>query len=195
MDEKRHIQMLSETQFERLFIKCRPMYISIANSYVHDTEMAQDLVHDSFVRLWEKREELHTENCEAYMFRIVTNKCLDFLKSEKTQTNIRKNIHNASYRMLLHEINSLESSDPNSLYAREIGGLIKNCIDTMPEMTRRIFLSNRFEDKTYREIAEELGLPTRRVTAEIQKALHTLRSSLKDYLPTILLLLLFGDVQ
>ena len=115
-----HKRVLGEEEFGRLFNKCRIPFTTVANSYVHDAAVAEDLVNDSFVRLWEKRNEILTENFEAYLFQIVIRKCLDFLRSEQTQTKIRQDIHHANSRMLMHEINSLESCDPGRLYASEV---------------------------------------------------------------------------
>lgn len=185
-----HKRVLGEEEFGRLFNKCRIPFTTVANSYVHDAAVAEDLVNDSFVRLWEKRNEILTENFEAYLFQIVIRKCLDFLRSEQTQTKIRQNIHDTSYRMLTYEINSLESCDPGRLYASEVETLFRECIDHMPSITREVFLANRFRNMTYQEIAEELGLSVRRVTTEMQTALQLLRRTLKDYLPLALLLLL-----
>ena len=185
-----HKRVLGEEEFGRLFNKCRIPFTTVANSYVHDAAVAEDLVNDSFVRLWEKRNEILTENFEAYLFQIVIRKCLDFLRSEQTQTKIRQNIHDTSYRMLTYEINSLESCDPGRLYASEVETLFRECIDRMPSITREVFLANRFRNMTYQEIAEERGMSVRQVTSEMQSALHLLRLSLKDYLPLALLLLL-----
>lgn len=183
-----HKRVLGEEEFGRLFNKCRIPFTTVANSYVHDAAVAEDLVSDSFVRLWEKRNEILTENFEAYLFQIVIRKCLDFLRSEQTQTKIRQNIHDTSYRMLTYEINSLESCDPGRLYASEVETLFRECIDHMPSITREVFLANRFRNMTYQEIAEERGMSVRQVTSEKQTALQLLRRTLKDYLPLLLLL-------
>ena len=185
-----HKRVLGEEEFGRLFNKCRIPFTTVANSYVHDAAVAEDLVNDSFVRLWEKRNEIHTDNFESYLFQIVIRKCLDFLLSDHTQTKIRQNIHDTSYRMLTYEINSLESCDPGRLYASEVETLFRECIDHMPSITREVFLANRFRNMTYQEIAEERGMSVRQVTSEMQTALQLLRRTLKDYLPLALMLLL-----
>lgn len=179
---------LSETEFGRLFHQCRKPFVIVANSYVHDLEVAEDLVNDSFVKLWEKRSEILTDNFEAYLFQIVIRRCLDHLKSEHTQSRIRQNLHQAKYRMLAYEINSLSGCDPNRLYAHEIERLYQECIAQMPTLSREVFLANRIQNKTYKEIAEEQGISVRQVTTEIQNALACLRRALKDYLPILLLL-------
>lgn len=186
---------LSIEEFERLFAKCRPLFVTIANSYVHDSVVAEDLVNDSFMRLWEKRNELQTGNFEAYTFQIVVRRCLDHLKSEQTQSQIRQNIHKTNYRMLMYEVNSLESCDPNKLYETEVETLFRECIERMPSITREVFLANRFRNKTYQEIAAEYDLSVRQVTSEIQSALQSLRQALKDYLPVLLLLLSLESSQ
>ena len=177
---------LSEAEFGRLFHQCRKPFVIVANSYVHDLEVAEDLVNDSFVKLWEKRSEILTDNFEAYLFQIVIRRCLDHLKSEHTQSRIRQN--QAKYRMLAYEINSLSECNPNRLYAHEIERLYQECIAQMPTLTREVFLANRIQNKTYKEIAEEQGISVRQVTTEIQNALSSLRRALKDYLPILLLL-------
>lgn len=53
---------------------------------------------------------------------------------------------------------------------------------------RNIFLSSRFENLTYNEIAEKYGISPRKVKREMQHALEILRTSLKDYLPFIIIL-------
>lgn len=179
---------LSEAEFGRLFHQCRKPFVIVANSYVHDSEVAEDLVNDSFVKLWEKRDEILTDNFEAYLFQIVIHRCLDHLKSEHTKSRIRQNLHQTKYRMLTYEINSLAGCDPGRIYANEIERLFQECVEQMPTLTREIFLANRFRNKTYREIAEEQGISVRQVTSEIQTALASLRQALKDYLPILILL-------
>ena len=56
----------------------------------------------------------------------------------------------------------------------------------MPEMTRQIFFSSRFEDLTYEEIAAKYNVSPRKVKREIQSVLSMMRKSLKDYLPALL---------
>lgn len=59
----------------------------------------------------------------------------------------------------------------------------------LPELTRCIFRDNRFEHKTYEEIAQKYGISVWKVAREIQATLQTLRLALKDYLPILLILL------
>lgn len=185
-EEEKSSRNLTEEEFGRIFSRCRQMFVKIANSYVHDDSAAEDIVNECFIRMWERREELKTENYESYAFKSIINRCLDHLKVENNRTRIQKNIYEASNRKQTYEINSLESLNPERLFADEINTLVEHCLKRMPEVTRKVFLASRIDEKTYGEISEIYGIPVRQVTSHIQFALKALRNSLKDYLPIIL---------
>lgn len=185
-EEDKNSRNLTEEEFGRIFSRCRQMFVKIANSYVHDDSAAEDIVNECFIRMWEKRDELKTENYESYAFKSIVNRCLDHLKVENNRTRIQKNIYETNSRMQSYEINSLESLNPERLFADEINTLVEHCLKRMPEVTRKVFLASRIDEKTYGEISEIYGIPVRQVTSHIQFALKALRNSLKDYLPIIL---------
>lgn len=185
-EEEKSSRNLTEEEFGRIFSRCRQMFVKIANSYVHDDSAAEDIVNECFIRMWERREELKTENYESYAFKSIVNRCLDHLKVENNRTRIQKNIYETNSRMQSYEINSLESLNPERLFADEINTLVEHCLKRMPEVTRKVFLASRIDEKTYGEISEIYGIPVRQVTSHIQFALKALRNSLKDYLPIIL---------
>lgn len=185
-EEEKNSRNLTEEEFGRIFSRCRQMFVKIANSYVHDDSAAEDIVNECFIRMWEKRKELKTENYESYAFKSIVNRCLDHLKVENNRTRIQKNIYETNSRMQSYEINSLESLNPERLFADEINTLVEHCLKRMPEVTRKVFLASRIDEKTYGEISEIYGIPVRQVTSHIQFALKALRNSLKDYLPIIL---------
>lgn len=171
------------------------MFIRIADSYVHDRHAAEDITDDSFIKLWEKRDEIVTGNWESYAFRSVINRCLDHMKSKTVQTSVQQDMHETGNRMQMYEINSLKSCDPDRLFASELESLFWECVDKMPEITRKIFIASRFENSTYNEIADRFGIPVRQVTSHIQYALKLLRIDLQDYLVLILILMMFKPLQ
>ena len=67
---------------------------------------------------------------------------------------------------------------------------MRRCIEGMPDITRKVFLASRIDEKTYGEISETYGIPVRQVTSHIQFALRSRRGSLKDYLPVLLALMM-----
>ncbi len=163
------------------------MYINIANSYIHSLCTAEDIVNESFVKLWEKREDIRTGNHEAYMFRVVTNRCLDYMKSQKAKDRNLEEMQDQSKALIDFEISSLERCNPTELFKTEVLNLLRKSVGRMPESTRKIFIASRYEGLTYEKIAEKFGITVRKVTSEIQAALSFLRNDLRDYLPITLL--------
>lgn len=180
---------LSEERFGQIFKRCRPAFIKIANSYVHDTQAAEDITDDCFIKLWEKRGEIVTENYEAYALRSIKNRCLDHLKLRTIQAEARQNMEAAALRMHKYDIASLQSCNPDALFASDVEEIFRKCIDNMPSLTREIFIYSRFKDMTYGEISEKTGIPVRQVTSHMQYALRMLRHDLYDYLVVFIFLI------
>ena len=186
VSEGENIRRLTAKEFGRIFNKCRPIFLRIAISYIHDEKAAEDIVDDCFIKTWEKRDEIITDNFEAYSFKAVINRCLDYLKVQQSRIRIQQDIHATGNRLQMYEISSLQGMNPDKLFESEMIDLVKECLKNMPEDTRRIFIASRLENKTYNEISVETGTSVRQVTSHIQKALKYMRSYLKDYLPAVL---------
>ena len=99
-------------------------------------------------------------------------------------------MHSGQLRLVEANIRSLKDCDLDYLFSDEIRRLVMNTLKQLPDVTRDVFVYSRRDNMTYAEIAERMGIPLRRVTAEMQKALSCLRESLKDYLPLGILLII-----
>ena len=62
----------SQQLFEQLFRQYKRKYLLIANSYVRDSKTAEDIVHDSFMAVWEHRDNINGANIEAYLSKYMT---------------------------------------------------------------------------------------------------------------------------
>lgn len=182
--------------FDRLYTEYKPRFILIAQSYIRDAMVAEDIVTDSFLYFWEHREELDiTTSAQAYILGSVKNGCLAWLRNQKNRLKIRQQIHTTAYHSLQARITALEACDPEQIFASEIASIIQAEIDKMPEPIREVFLASRMEGKTYRQIADTTGLSVRAVKSAIQTALGTLREALKDYLPSWITVLFFSTMN
>lgn len=180
---------ISSRQFGELFLKYKDKFLAIAVSYIRDETAAEDIVVESFTNFWEKREEIElTTLPEAYIMTSVKNKCLNYLRDMETRMRVEQRMQDNAYKAVQAEISIMESEDMNRLFYSEVAKIFKNLMEAMPELTREIFYSSRFRDMTYNEIAEKYGVSPRKVKREIQKVLEDIRTSLKDYLPSLLIL-------
>ena len=178
------------SQFEKCFLEYRPLFIQKAIRYVRNEEVASDIVSESFLAFWENRAALSSDtNLPGYIFTIVKNKCLNHLRDRARQLKIERKIHSVQSDLIDIDIASLTACDPNRLFHDEIFEILHETLKKMPVRTRTCFLRSRFDNKSYKEIAEELDISYFSVNDAIRNGLYELRIALKDYLEVIILLI------
>ena len=128
-------------------------------------------------------------NIRAYILTSVKNKCLNHLRNTQYQENVLKQMSEYSIWERNMRINTLEACDPDEMYSEELQELLDKALSMMPEKTLAVFMASRFQDKTYKQIAEEMELSTKVVEFHISKALKILRKYLKDYLISFLIII------
>jgi len=150
-----------------------------AQKYIPDLDACKEIVHNIFVVIWEKRVEFDFEKpAKSYLFTSVYNRCMNYIRDKKKFTNESEISTN------------LSTINQDHLESAEIESRIWEAINSLPEKCREIFLLNRFEEKKYAEIAQELKISVKTVEAQISKALKTLRNHLKDYIYILLFFLI-----
>lgn len=161
-----------------------------AYSYIRDMATAEDVYIDAIMQYWEKRNEIPADtNIPAYILTCVKNKALNHLRHISIKTEIEEQLFNHSIRELNFRITSLESCDPSELYTSEVKDIIRKTLDELPDQTRAVFYKSRYENKTNKEISDELNISIKTVEFHITKALKVFRIKLKDYLPIVLFLI------
>ena len=164
--------------FNRLYVRYRSNFIAIARSYVEDTAVAEDIVTDSFVSWWLRRNTL-PENTDPrrYVVGTIKKQCLEHLRSRQIQTRAHKNLRDTNARMLAYHLASLENVE-----------ILRRQLEAMPALMRDIFIASRTEELSHKEIAARFHISERRVKYELKKALDTLKESFRDYLPAFFIL-------
>lgn len=187
--EDRPTALSVKENFDSIYINNFSRLFLFAKEYVLFDEEAENIVQDIFLMLWEKREALRVDvSLTAYLFTLVKNKCIDFLRHQMVEQMYSENVKNEYNEELNVKLFALESFDHNFSSEEDIETLLRNAIDKLPERCRLIFIKSRIEGKKYKEIAEELNLSVNTVEGQISIALKKLREELKDYLPLLLFL-------
>jgi RNA polymerase sigma-70 factor (ECF subfamily) len=171
---------MQEREFKSLFDQHYGILCAFANKYVADMEMARDIVQQVYINLWDRWDTLdHDNSLKPYLFRAVTNRCLNHLRSAKKIVHVELPADDEGVQSFLEETDFLET--------QELKSKISRSIENLPEKCRTIFLMSRNEEKSYREIAEALNVSVKAVEAQMTKALKLLREDLSDYLVIILI--------
>ena len=139
---------------------------------VKQKEMTEELTQDVFANFWIKREEINIQtSLKSYLYRFARNHTLNFLKRSKFELDYYKNL---SKTLTEHHT---ETED--NIQFTELDRLLKKEIENLPEECREIFKLSRYEELSYKEIADTLEIPVRRVHYQIGIALKTIREKLK----------------
>ena len=174
-----------EQGFDQIYVNHYPALFQYAFTLVNDDVMAEEMVHQVFLKILEKNEPLMIRiSLKSYLFRAVHNECLNYFKHQKV-----KQVH-----VTYADRHTAENSEPASgkLQLRELERQLHAAINELPEQCRTIFQMSRFEELKYAEIALQLGISIKTVENQISKALKRLRRQLAEYLPLIILFFLIS---
>lgn len=178
--------------FNTLYTKYYRKAFLFTKSYVHDECMAEDIVSDVLIKLWDTLKEKEIEYVEALLLKTLKHKALDHLKHEYIKTEVLHTLSDIRQKELEIRISTLEACNPDEIFSCEVQQIIQQTLARLPEQTRYIFVMSRFENRTNKEIAELQNITIKGVEYHITKALKLLRESLKDYLPLSSLFFFFN---
>lgn len=169
-----------EEAFQKLFFDFFPSLCVFAHRYVENWESCEDIVQDTFFKIWKNRKKLEINTSgRNFLLTSVRNSCVDYLRRKELEKSWQQE---SQERMALFASYELYSTI-------ELEEMLNTALARLPEKIRIVFEKNRFEGMTYNEIASEQDISVKTVEAYMTKALKQLRIELKDYLPLILLLL------
>jgi len=161
-------------------------YLSVCKTihrFIRDKNLVEDLAQEVFLRLWDKREKINiTSSLSAYIRRMAINEALGYLRKNKKfeEEEINPDI----------SLGQDYSGEDDYLY-NELQGNIMAAIESLPPKCKTVFQLSRFEEMTYQQIADQMGISIKTVENQMGKALRVLRSKLQNYLTLMLLVLLF----
>lgn len=172
-----------EFQIEQVFKSHFKALHSYAFTIVKDSVMAEEMVQNVFVKIWEKREQLDIQtSITAYLYRAVYHESLNHIKHLK----VRAAYETYATNQMKHQSDNAEKK----ILLSDLEVRIDQALSELPEQCRTIFQMSRYEELKYQEIADRLGLSIKTVENQMGKALKLMRTKLKDFLPLVLLSLL-----
>lgn len=150
-----------------------PLVNFVYSRYVKNWESAQDIVQSTFLKIWDKRDNIQIKtSVKSYLFQAVKNKSLDYIRDHANHNNMELQDDFRHYDLEDKEY----SRDEDSFYIQQ---LILKSLDILKPKTRKIFELHKFEGLTYAEIAEHLEISKRTVESNMARAFLALKEELK----------------
>jgi RNA polymerase sigma-70 factor (ECF subfamily) len=172
--------------FDTLFARYYKNLCFYSNKITGNGEIAEDIVQELFIKIWENRETILIEKfVKSYLYRSVYNRSVNYLRDNKNLKN------NVSIDLNTTNHQSYYNADNDILYF-ELESKLFEIIDSLPEKQKKVFLLKRLENYSYKEIALELCISEKMVEKYLSKAIHKLRRELSEYhSPSSITLLFF----
>lgn len=159
-------------KFSILFNKHYKKLFNYSFKVVKERDLSQELVQETFIKLWEKIEQIQSSDRSIESFLIITlkNKIIDHFRKHKT---LEKHIN-------LYSLNQDIQENINNEW--ELSQRIDRIYASLPQKTVEIFKLSRDQGATYPEIAVQKNISVKTVELHISKALTAFRQGLQDYL-------------
>ena len=129
---------------------------------------AHDLAQELYLKVSSLESRQEVANARAYLYRMAANLVIDHQRREQRQGALLSEVED-----LLWGAPQGISPERQVMAQQELAALVA-VVEDLPPATRRVFKRNRFDGKTQREIAQELGISQTAVEKHIRKALGRL---------------------
>jgi RNA polymerase sigma-70 factor (ECF subfamily) len=172
--------------FESFYKSYYPRLAAFSSFFLKNDEI-HDVVQDVFLSFLET--EVDCRHLNAYLYKTVKNKCIDYLRRQDV-----KNQYSSELRQkLLHRESEYFYASHNeieaSFFSKELQERIEMVVDELPPKGKQIFKLFFFQHKTAKEIGQLLNLSLSTVENHIYNNLKVVRQKCSNYLPFFLILL------
>lgn len=179
-------------KFNQFFRHYYARLVRFAIEFVHSREAAEEIVSDSFVRIWEKRGAiLEIQNLEVYLFVMVKNACINHCEKYSV-------VHLQLDADGNTELYDNSNNGQRQLELKELAHRLHMAVEQLPDQCRLVFKLVKEDGLKFHEVAEILGISQRTVETQIYRAVKKLKKVLLDSPATPLssrdMLLLLGAV-
>lgn len=160
---------MKEVSFRNDILPLKNILFRVALRITLNREEAEDVVQDTLIKVWNKREELDKlDSVEAYSLRICRNLSLDRIKRHE---NLNSSLSDS-------ETDSPDSArDPAEEMIRQNKlNIVTEIINSLPEIQRSCVQLRDIEEKSYKEIAKILCISEEQVKVSIFRARQAIKN-------------------
>ncbi|MDR0894014.1 MAG: RNA polymerase sigma-70 factor [Prevotellaceae bacterium] len=164
---------MQQQEFEVTFRKYFPLLCAYARRIV-PPEDAEEIAEDVLLWVWQHPElqEQIKVSMNSYLFSAVYHRAIS--RYRQLHTKERISVHFGEELQLIEDVDYYQMD--------ELTRHIETAIDSLPQTYKQAFCMNRFDDMSYKEIADALEVSPKTIDYRICQALKLLRKALKEFL-------------
>jgi RNA polymerase sigma-70 factor (family 1) len=154
--------------FRELYVRHNRQVLAFAIHLTHSAVDAEDILQDTFLRLWTNRAQLpDIERFDNYIFMIARNRTLDHLRKVALQQRLIDQVW--------ANISETTEEPAQQLDVRESKQLIHQALEALSPQKQTVFQLSRHQGLSHEEIAQQLGLSKSRVKNLLVETLKHIR--------------------
>tara|TARA_B100000809_G_scaffold62387_1_gene59160 strand:+ start:1081 stop:1611 length:531 start_codon:yes stop_codon:yes gene_type:complete len=135
-----------------------------------ELQLAEDIMHDSYIKLWEKCTDVFFDKAKSYLFTVANRLFLNHVENNKVVLKFEK-----------EDVRTETPSTPDDLLDdKEFKIRLEHAISSLPEGQREVFLMNRIDKVPFKDIAILLDLSQKAVEKRMALALKALKNKVSE---------------
>lgn len=161
--------------FSQLVRRHREGVVNVVYRMCGDANLADDAAQETFIRAWQHLPGYRPRSpFRNWLYRIATNVARDALRREREMVSLDS-----------VPLANSEQGPEAAVEGKERGDRVRQAVLSLPPASRAVLVLREYEDLSYREIADTLGIPMGTVMSRLNYARNRLRESLAPYMEVL----------
>lgn len=159
--------------YEKIYLSCSKELLYAAYKKTGDKIIAEELVQNIFISLWEKRATLEVNNLQAYLFGALKLSVINHIRSLVIENKYM------AYQTLNYSEDHQDTANLVDLH--DLSTIIEKGINSLPEKTQEVFRLSRYQHQSTKDISTELNLSEKAVEYHITRSIKRIKEYIKNF--------------
>jgi RNA polymerase sigma-70 factor (family 1) len=160
-----------EDAFKKIYDQYAQKVYRLAFHYLKDKDWSEEIVQETFIKLWLNRESLDAEgDIWSYLSLISKRLSLNMIREISRSTSLTDK--------LLLNIEEVYNATEENIYANDLEQITEKLINKLPRQQQLIYKLSRVEGLSHKEIADQLSISPNTVKNHMVQALKTIKANL-----------------
>lgn len=137
-----------------------------------DEDAANDIIQDTYLKLWEKKDNVDFEKAKSYIFTAAYHTMIDYVRKNKKIVNVDLQDENNFFE------NNSSFTSPKEFF--DLKSILNYAVDMLPKDQKTVILLRDYEGYSYKEISEITNLTEAQVKVYIYRARLALKNFVKS---------------
>lgn len=159
--------------YENIYFTHSKELLLAAYKKTGDRVIAEELVQNIFISLWEKRAEVKINNIQAYLFGALKLSVINYIRSLVMEDKYRQ------YQTLTYAEDHQDTANLVDLH--DLSAIIEEGINSLPEKTQQVFRLSRYQHQSTKDISAGLNISEKAVEYHITQSIKRIKEYIKNF--------------